>query len=303
MNSDALVLVMLMLALGYLSAKLQLLPDNAAEVLNQFVLNICLPAAVLLVVPRLHFDRELLLLVAVPWAMLLASIALVLPLAKWLGLGAEERAVLLLCVPLGNTSFLGYPLTEALLGHEALAYAVIYDQFGSFLILSSFGMWILVRHGGEAKPGLRGILLKLLRFPSFPALLLALTVLPETLPASLTFVLTRLSEALLPIAVFAVGLSLRLRSASSQALPLGFGLLLKLIVLPGLAFFLLSAFTEASTARSVMVLETAMPPMITAAALAISHRLAPALAAALVGYGTLLSLLTLPLWAQLLGAG
>jgi len=41
--------------------------------------------------------------------------------------------------------------------------------------------------------------------------------------------------------------------------------------------------------------------MITAAALAISHRLAPRLAAALVGYGILLSLATLPGWAWLLG--
>ena len=39
----------------------------------------------------------------------------------------------------------------------------------------------------------------------------------------------------------------------------------------------------------------------TAAALAISHRLAPTLAAAMVGYGILLSLLTLPAWTWLLG--
>ncbi|MCY1458728.1 hypothetical protein D9M71_761360 [compost metagenome] len=50
----------------------------------------------------------------------------------------------------------------------------------------------------------------------------------------------------------------------------------------------------------VNVLESAMPTMITAAALAISHRLAPRLAAALVGYGILLSLLTLPAWVWVL---
>ena len=41
--------------------------------------------------------------------------------------------------------------------------------------------------------------------------------------------------------------------------------------------------------------------MITAAALAISHQLAPRLAAALVGYGILLSLVTLPMWAWVVG--
>jgi malate permease and related proteins len=46
------------------------------------------------------------------------------------------------------------------------------------------------------------------------------------------------------------------------------------------------------------VLESAMPSMVTAGALAISHDLAPRLAAAMVGYGLLLSLLTLPFWAR-----
>jgi len=45
-----------------------------------------------------------------------------------------------------------------------------------------------------------------------------------------------------------------------------------------------------------------MPTMITAAALAISHQLAPRLAAALVGYGILLSLVTLPMWAWVVGS-
>jgi len=44
------------------------------------------------------------------------------------------------------------------------------------------------------------------------------------------------------------------------------------------------------------VLESAMPTMVTAAALAISHRMAPRLAAALVGYGIVLALVTLPAW-------
>ena len=51
----------------------------------------------------------------------------------------------------------------------------------------------------------------------------------------------------------------------------------------------------------VNVLESAMPTMISAAALAMAHGLAPRLSAALVGYGIVLSLLTLPAWAWLLG--
>jgi predicted permease len=75
---------------------------------------------------------------------------------------------------------------------------------------------------------------------------------------------------------------------------------LKLAVMPLIALGLAPLLGLAGAAHDTVVLESAMPPMITAAALAISHRLAPGLAAALVGYGILLSLATLPAWAWLL---
>ena len=46
----------------------------------------------------------------------------------------------------------------------------------------------------------------------------------------------------------------------------------------------------------VVVIESAMPTMITAAALAIVAGLAPRLAAAMVGYGLLLAMITVPAW-------
>ena len=301
MSFDALLFVLLMLALGYGCARLRLFPDNTADVLNQFALYLCLPAAVLRFVPKLRFDADIALVALVPWLVLALCIGLVVPIARALKLRDEERAVLLLCVPLGNTSFLGYPLTEALLGHDALPYAVIYDQFGSFLILTTWGLWLLARYGGDARPAPAMLLRKLLAFPPFIALAFALTLMPAEPVPLIANVLAKLSDTLLPIAVLAVGLSLRLRLPRDELAPLGVGLALKLAVLPAAVFALMALRHDATTAASVGVLETAMPPMITAGALAISHRLAPSLAAALVGYGTVLSLATLPLWATMLG--
>jgi predicted permease len=300
MNLDALAFVLLLLALGYGCARLRLLPDHAAEVLNQFALYLCLPAAVLRFVPKLQLASDLALVALVPWLMLALGIALILPLARVLRLRDDERAVLLLCVPLGNTSFLGYPLTEALLGPEALAHAVIYDQFGSFLILTTWGLWILARYGGDARPTPATMLRKLARFPPFVALVFALTLMPAEPPPLVTHALAKLSDTLLPTAVLAVGLSLKLSLPRDKLASLGAGLALKLVLLPATVFALMAVRQDASTAASVAVLESAMPPMITAGALAISHRLAPSLAAALVGYGTVLSLATLPLWATVL---
>jgi predicted permease len=301
MALDALFFVLLMLVLGKVCARLRVFPDNAAEVLNAVVLYLCLPAAILRHAPQLTLEPRLLGIIAVPWLLLAATIGAVLLLSRVIALRDDERAVLLLCVPLGNTSFLGYPLTEALLGEAALPYAVVYDQFGSFLMLSTWGLWVLARYGGDAKPTLRVIGLKLLRFPPFLALAFALLLMPADPPALVGAILQRLSDALLPIVALAVGLSLKFRLPRGEIAPLGAGLVLKLALLPALALVLVQVMGLERTIGDVAVLESAMPPMITAAALAISHRLAPGLAASLVGYGTVLALVTLPLWRVLLG--
>ena len=100
--------------------------------------------------------------------------------------------------------------------------------------------------------------------------------------------------------VLAIGLSLQLRLPRDELKPLAVGLALKLAVMPLLALALAPVLGLQGLGHDAVVLESAMPPMITAAALAISHRPAPGLAAAMVGYGILLSLLTLPALAGLL---
>ena len=302
MALDSFTLILAMMALGWLFARLALLPANSGEVLNLVVLYVCLPAAVLRFAPRLTLDPALLGLVLVPWAVLAASVLLVQLAARLFRFSAAERAVLLLLVPLGNTSFLGFPLVEALLGEDALPYAVAYDQFGSFLVLSSFGLWVLARYGGDAPPTARAIAWRVLRFPPFIALLLALTVMPAEPPAVIAGLLARLADALLPLVTLAIGFTLRLALPRRELLPLATGLGYKLVLMPALVWLALPLLGLHGDMGRAAVLETAMPPMITAAALAASHRLAPALASAMVGYGILLSLATLPLWAWLLGA-
>jgi malate permease and related proteins len=60
-------------------------------------------------------------------------------LARLARLDARTSGTLLLVVPLANTSFLGFPAVEALLGADHLPAAVVYDQLGSFLALATYG--------------------------------------------------------------------------------------------------------------------------------------------------------------------
>ncbi|WP_374474231.1 AEC family transporter [Arenimonas sp.] len=301
MAFDAFALIFSMLALGLLFQRLRVFPDSAAEVLNKVVLYVCLPAAVLRYAPRLELGPEVLAVAAVPWVLVGATVLLVGGVTRWLRLRRDEHAVLLLCVALGNTSFLGYPLVRALLGEHALPYAVIYDQFGAFLILSTFGLYVLARYGGDAEPTPRDMLRRVATFPPFLAMVFGLTLMPAEPPSWIAGGLQRLADALLPLVVLAIGLGLKLKLPRDELRPLAAGLALKLAVMPAVALGLAALLRLDGVQHDTAVLESAMPPMVTAAALAISHRLAPGLASALVGYGILLSLATLPAWAWLLG--
>ena len=300
MAFDAFALILSMLALGLLFQCLRVFPDSAAEVLNKVVLYVCLPAAVLRYAPRLELGPEVLAVAAVPWLLVGATVLAVSGVTRWLRLRRDEHAVLLLCVALGNTSFLGYPLVRALLGEAALPYAVIYDQFGAFLILSTFGLYVLARYGGDAEPTPRDMLRRVATFPPFLAMLFGLALMPAEPPSWIAGGLQRLADALLPLVVLAIGLGLKLKMPRDELKPLAAGLALKLAVMPALALGLAALLRLDGVQHDTVVLESAMPPMVTAAALAISHRLAPGLASAMVGYGSLLSLATLPAWTWLL---
>ena len=301
MAFDAFALILAMLGLGMLFARLRALPDNAAETLNKVVLYVCLPAAVLTYVPRLQLDASLLGLMATPWLLMLATWALVSLATRVFGFARDVHAVLLICVALANSSFIGYPMVRALLGDAALPYAVVYDQFGTFLLLSTFGLLVLARYSGDRPPTALQVLGRIGRFPPLWALLFALLLMPAQPPSWIGTALKQLSDAMLPLVMLAVGLSIQLRLRREELRPLAVGLLLKLLVLPALALPLSWAVGMQGLMLKASVLESAMPTMITAAALAISHRLAPRLAAALVGYGIVLSLVTLPAWMWVLG--
>ena len=98
----------------------------------------------------------------------------------------------------------------------------------------------------------------------------------------------------------AAGMQLQLKMPREHLVPLGYGLLAKLILMPLLALGLAALYGLHGDLREAAIYETAMPPMITAGALLSLAGLAPELAAALVGFGMLASMATLPLWHWLL---
>jgi predicted permease len=298
---SALFLVGFMLVAGYLARRFERLPSNASEVLNRFVIDICVPATILRLVPKMTLGAGLAALVITPWIMALLAYGFARIATRLLALDRATATALFLATALGNTSFLGFPLLGALLGERAIPLAAVYDQLGSFLLLSTVAPIALGRVTAGAPPRVRDLALRVLGFPPMIALLVALLValVPLHFPLWLEPVLTAAAAPLVPLAMFAVGLKVRLvPPRPARVLALGLGL--KLLVLPAVSWLLVTALRVPHFVVKVTVLETAMPTMITAGAMMMAYGVASDLAAAFVGWGLILALFTVPIWSLVL---
>ena len=292
---DNFIIIITYLLIGIVVRRLPQFPDQTGNVLNLFIIYVSLPALVLLKIPELTYSRDLLVPAVMPWLMLLLSAAAVLLLAKTYRWERETTGSLLLMVPLGNTSFLGIPMVKAFFNEQAVSYALLYDQLGSFLALATYGSLIIATYGNSQEaPTVKSVLKKIVTFPPFLILLLALLLKPYQYPVVMTEILKSLSATLVPVVMIAVGWQLKLRLKQKIAFPLGIGLLLKLIVAPAAALMICKTLKLEGQAVQVSVFEAGMPPMVSAGALAILANLSPQLTAAMVGLGIILSFLTLP---------
>lgn len=217
-----------------------------------------------------------------------------LVLARVFAIDRTRRTALFLATALGNTSFLGFPLCSALLGERSVPLAAVYDQLGSFLLLSTIAPLALAGVGAGRRPRPRAIVRRILTFPPLIALVVAVLPLPH--PAVLEPLYASASSALVPLAMVAVGLKIRLTPPRPLSVFM-LGLALKLLVLPSAALVIVRALGAPPLIAKVAVLETAMPMMMTAGALMMTYEVATELAAAWVGWGLVLSLGTVPAWA------
>lgn len=269
---------------------------DTGTVLNLFVLYISLPSLILLNIPRLAFNKTLLVPSLMPWVMLLISVIIVLALSKIFHFKREITGALLLVVPLGNTSFFGVPMVDALFGKEMIPYAIIYDQLGSFLILATYGSVIISIYGNdEGTLNFNRIIKKVVTFPPFIALVCALLMKIFTYPRVMNEVLELLATTLIPLVMVAVGFQLKLRMSKNAVQQMCVGLSVKLLLAPIIALTLCRLLGLKGEVVDVSIIESAMPPMVSAGALAILANLAPNLVASVVGWGTILSFITVPM--------
>lgn len=291
----AFLLLIVCLLLGILVARIVQLPPNLASGLNWWVVNIALPAMVLHLIPQLQFTLDMWFLVASQWLVFALSWILFAIIGKMLRWSPRRIGALTLVCGLGNTAFVGYPMIEALRGQPGLALATIADQPGCFVMLALGGSLAIAVYSG-ARIRAEDIAKRVILFPPFLALLVGIAAgVLGGWPSLVDSVLSRIGDSLVPLALFSVGLQVRMQFESGQAGAVAIGLLYKLLLAPLIIYALGAALGISGLTLTISVLQSAMAPMISAAILAQQHDLEPKLANLVLVIGIVLSFATVPM--------
>jgi hypothetical protein len=293
------LLIALCLLAGPVLRSSGLVPEGSHRGINAWILYVAMPAVALLYLPETRWSTELILPAAMPFLVWAGAWLMLKLCAGRLGLDPETQAALLLTAGLGNTSFIGFPLTEAYFGTEGLRIAVFCDQ-ACFIALSSLGVLTALKASHGAAFGAKTMVTNIVRFPPFLAFAAGL-LLPRFLDYSpLDPLLAKLAGTLVPLALFSVGLQIQISDWRSELRPLSLGLAYKLLLAPALVLGVSLACHAKGIIAQASIFEAAMAPMVTAAILAAQYRLNPRLSNLMVGVGILLSIVTTGLWSLIL---
>lgn len=292
---NALLLLGVCLVLGWLAARLGRPPPALSQSLNWWVLNVAYSALVLSLIPKLRFEWHLWFLVASIWFVFAGAWVFFTVLGRMFHWSRARIGALTLVGGLGNTSFIGFPLIEALRGEEGLKLALIADQVGCFVALAVGGTVVAAVYSGRSVAKTT-VARRVFTFPPFISLFVGIAVgMLGGWPEAVDGILARLGATLVPLALFSVGLQFRLHLGEGQLAAIGWGLGWKLLLAPAIVWLVGLAIGVGDSVLTIAVLESAMAPMISATILADQNNLEPQLANTMLGAGILLSFITVPL--------
>ena len=292
------ILIFVFLFLGIVLQKIKRFPNDIYKLLNKIVIYLCLPALALYYIPKIQLDTNLLYPIAVTWISFTVSWLFFGLLGKKYGWSRKLTGCLIMTAGFGNTSFLGFPIIQALYGEEGLKMAILVDQPGTFVVLSTLGVIVATLYSKGSSDGFQ-IAKKIILFPPFIAFLLAcfMNVFHFDFHEYVQFGLQKIGSVMTPLAMIAVGLQLQFDRKSKHFKFLRLGLFYKLMLTPAMIYLLYVVILDQhSQMIQVSLIEAAMAPMITSSIIASSYGLKPRLCSMMIGFGIPLSFITLVFW-------
>ncbi|MCT7494243.1 AEC family transporter [Aliarcobacter cryaerophilus] len=273
--------------------------DNSKQLVD-FIIYFSLPAIVFSKIYPLELDTKILWLILMFMAIIFFNLFLSYCVGKMMRLNRVTLATFMIMATFGNTSFIGFSYIDAFYGQDYIVYGVIYDIFGSFLLLVSVGM-IIITWGSGRKNSILNISKSIFLFP--PMIIFFITIFAKNfeVPKFIIYTSQNLGSTLVPIAMIAIGMKLELKHIFSRLHIVTVAVVLKMLIVPIIILFIFKYFYGVDeTWVKVTLIEVAMPPMTMAAVLAIKGGLDEKIAINSLVLGVIVSLFTITLFTSYL---
>ena len=273
--------------------------DNSKQLVD-FIIYFSLPAIVFSKIYPLSLDTKILWLILMFMTIIFFNLFLSYCVGKIMRLNRVTLATFMIMATFGNTSFIGFSYIDAFYGQDYIVYGVIYDIFGSFLLLVSVGM-IIITWGSGRKNSILNISKSIFLFP--PMIIFFITIFAKNfeVPKFIIYTSQNLGSTLVPIAMIAIGMKLELKHIFSRLHIVTVAVVLKMLIIPIIILFTFKYFYGVDeTWVKVTIIEVAMPPMTMAAVLAIKGGLDEKIAINSLVLGVIVSLFTITLFTSYL---
>lgn len=286
--------ILVLIGVGFLARQTRLLTREHAPILNNLIIYVAMPALIFRAMHAATITPRLLIFPAVGLIAASVTLAFCLLLAGLLRLPRGTLGAFLIAGSMGNTGYLGYPMTIEIFGFGNLPKAIFYDVFGTVVIVLTAGIYVAGRYG-EAKDGVHPAR-QILTFPPLIGVILALALKSVALPGFVDTALSYLAAAAVPLIVMTIGLSLELGDVPSNARPLSLLALAKLVVSPAVALLVGVLLGLVGSDLGIVVLQASMPSLMFSLILGVRYRLDLAFLPAAIVATTMAGLVTIPAW-------
>ncbi|MEG4968871.1 AEC family transporter [Microcoleus sp. B6-A1] len=206
----------------------------------------------------------------------------------------------LLATMVGNTGFLGIPVTLSLLGSEHFGWALFYDLLGTGMAINIVGVAI-ASHCGKThrRQSWLSPLRAIFQNPALWAFGLGFVSRSLPLSAQIAELLTAGAWTVITLALITIGMQLSKLNSLHNLKQVLACLVIKMLLIPLVIGTGLTFFGIAGAPRLVLVLQMAMPPAFGTTLLAEAFNLDRELAVTAIGLGCVSLLFTIPLWMRL----
>lgn len=287
--------IIVMILIGVLLKKLNILKTEDNETLNKIVINVALPCMIFNALYNANVSLLPDLSILTVFILLCSLISGVITYLILKCLNYDKKALwsILVVIVLGNTGFLGYPISQGIFATEGLVRAAFCDLATSitFIIVSII---LIMIFDGSIKTAIKKIVTFMPLWGIFLGILLNVFSVP--IGEFGTSIVNYLGGSTVPLIMISLGLSLNLKGFKRHFREVSLASIIKLIIYPLVAICILSFLGIYGLEFKIGLLEAAMPSAMLALILSIQFNLNSDLTADCIFTDTLLSLISIPIF-------